>query len=116
MRNSLAHVEGAGALLVAGKVTGTNGALSNLSTPVAHQSTMSCQRTGTGAYTLTLAPFKGPTGAVNIQLDVQVADVSIRFNTHTYTGDSLSITVTTRTIGTTPAPVDSDFFFFVMAF
>jgi hypothetical protein len=115
-RNSLAAVNGCGTLFFAGKVTGTNGALSNLSGAPGLQQMVTCTRTGTGAYTLTLCPFLGPQGSVNIDLSVQAADVSIRFNTHVYTGNSLQITVTTRSIGTSPAPTDSDFFFCVMAF
>lgn len=114
VRHSVGEFVGTSALLIMGKVTGATGVLSNISGPNALAQDVTCVRTGTGAYTLTINPLKGPQGAVNINLDVQAADVSIRFVAHAYTDDSLQITVTTRTI-VTPAAVDSDFFFQIFA-
>lgn len=117
IRASWANVEGTGALFLAGKVTGASGALTNLSGPLAHQSVISCTRTGAGTYSITLNPFKAPLGAVNVGLTPVTADRACSISAGpTYTGDSLALTVKTRSITGAPADTDADFYFEFQAF
>lgn len=116
-RNSFAAQEGAGGLFMAGRVTGGTFALSNLSGPLGQQNTISGSKGATGTYTLTLNPFKGPLGGVNVITTPLTADIAVSISSGpTYTGDSLAITFKTRSIAGSPADTDANFYFQVEAF
>ena len=111
-RNSLAALEGASALFAAGNVAsdGTGTILA----PRVTAGDVVTTKTGTGVYTVTINPFKGPQGKLVTVATLKAASGIIRVESETYTGDSVVITVKTFAVDGTSA-ADKAFNFQIFA-
>ncbi len=114
MRNLMAHMEGASALFAAGKTTAADASTYVLTTPVPFQGDIVVAKTGTGVYTITINPFKGPQGRINTVVSLTGASGIVRVDSEVYTGDSVVITVKTFAVDGTTA-TDKAFSFMTFA-
>lgn len=97
-RNSIAAREGASALGVAGKLTASDASTYAIVTPLAFAGDVVVAKTGTGVYTITINPFKGPQGLVRTIVALCGATGCIEIDSETYTNDSLVVTVKTYAV------------------
>lgn len=111
-RNSLAALEGASALLVAGATTAADASTYNIAGPKAFQGDAVVTKTGTGTYTIVVKPFKGPQG---IAVPFVAAWVGIaEITSSTYSNDTLTVGVSTFSAMDATA-ADEKFSFMILA-
>ena len=113
-RNSLAQLEGASALYVGGKLTAADASSYVVLAPKALASDVVVAKSGTGVYTITIAPFKGPQGLIATIVSLTGASGIARVDSETYTGDSVVVTVKTFAVDGTSA-ADKAFSFHILA-
>lgn len=114
MRNLLAQLEGAGTLVAQGQTTAANGSTYVVVGPLAFQADIVIAKSGTGVYTITCNPFRGPQGLVYADVGLTTASGLARVDSAVYTGDSLVITVKTFAVDGTTA-TDTPFSFQIIA-
>lgn len=122
-RHTLGQFEGTGALFIGGrtnfKSTGTPviqlSSTTGVSGPLAQNADIGITRSGTGGYTLTINPFKGPLGGLCYAFTAySTATTSAGCSAvPTYTGDSLAFALVTHSAG---VAVDCDVNFMIFAF
>ncbi len=114
MRNSQAALEGASALRASGKTTAADASTSVITAPKSMAGDIVVAKTGTGVYTVTINPFKGPQGLTRTLATLNAASGIIRVESETYTGDSLVVTIKTFAVDGTTA-TDKQFSFDILA-
>ena len=94
VRHLLADVVGAGALFASAQIS-TAGVVSQQSPPLSQSSDITCVKNGTGDFTVTISPFKGPLGFA--QVGIQPINSSLISATvkaaPSYSGDALSFEI-----------------------
>jgi len=110
VRNSFAQFMGNGALIAMGTIDVSDNTLDNMSgAPSGHDADITLTDDGTGDFTLTLNPFRGPKGSVVAFATTATISTFASVTGKTYTNDSLAVDINVENDASTATDADVDF-------